>query len=151
MLTLSPAADRGHTDIGWLDSHHTFSFGEWYDPAHMGFRALRSRECRLRSWRCVNAEYSWKEVADFISRKGCRISAAALKTRLSRKGLTPKTAKPNAGSVARSAEEGGDRKAAPLIRPGDSVGEQGVGSRGAPPVPKLAPGTFAFREDSKDL
>jgi len=41
MLTLSPAADRGHTDIGWLDSRHTFSFGEWYDPAHMGFRALR--------------------------------------------------------------------------------------------------------------
>jgi quercetin 2,3-dioxygenase len=41
MLTLSPAADRGHTDIGWLDSHHTFSFGDWYDPAHMGFRALR--------------------------------------------------------------------------------------------------------------
>src|SRR5579862_3436056 len=41
MLTLSPAAQRGHTDIGWLDSRHTFSFGEWYDPAHMGFRALR--------------------------------------------------------------------------------------------------------------
>ena len=41
MLTLSPGAKRGHTDIGWLDSHHTFSFGEWYDPAHMGFRALR--------------------------------------------------------------------------------------------------------------
>ncbi len=41
MLTLSPAAKRGHTDIGWLDSHHTFSFGEWYDPAHMGFRTLR--------------------------------------------------------------------------------------------------------------
>ena len=41
MLTLSPAAARGHTDIGWLDSRHTFSFGEWYDPAHMGFRALR--------------------------------------------------------------------------------------------------------------
>jgi redox-sensitive bicupin YhaK (pirin superfamily) len=41
MMTLSPAAARGHTDIGWLDSRHTFSFGEWYDPAHMGFRALR--------------------------------------------------------------------------------------------------------------
>jgi redox-sensitive bicupin YhaK (pirin superfamily) len=41
MLTISPAADRGHTKIDWLDSHHTFSFGEYYDPAHMGFRALR--------------------------------------------------------------------------------------------------------------
>ena len=41
MLTLSPAADRGRTRIDWLDSRHTFSFGEWHDPAHMGFRALR--------------------------------------------------------------------------------------------------------------
>jgi redox-sensitive bicupin YhaK (pirin superfamily) len=41
MLTLSPAAERGRTRIDWLDSRHTFSFGEWYDPAHMGFRALR--------------------------------------------------------------------------------------------------------------
>jgi redox-sensitive bicupin YhaK (pirin superfamily) len=41
MLTLSPAAQRGRTHIDWLDSRHTFSFGEWYDPAHMGFRALR--------------------------------------------------------------------------------------------------------------
>jgi redox-sensitive bicupin YhaK (pirin superfamily) len=41
MLIVSPAQKRGHTDLGWLDSHHTFSFGEWHDPAHMGFRALR--------------------------------------------------------------------------------------------------------------
>jgi len=41
MLTLSPAAQRGRTNIGWLDSRHTFSFGEWYDPGQMGFRALR--------------------------------------------------------------------------------------------------------------
>jgi redox-sensitive bicupin YhaK (pirin superfamily) len=41
MLTLNPASARGRTNIGWLDSRHTFSFGEWYDPAHMGFRALR--------------------------------------------------------------------------------------------------------------
>src|SRR5882672_4480154 len=41
MFTLSPADARGHTDIGWLDSRHTFSFGDWHDPAHMGFRALR--------------------------------------------------------------------------------------------------------------
>jgi hypothetical protein len=97
--------------------------------------------------------YSWKEVADFISRKGCRISAAALKTRLSRKGLTPKASKPSAGSVARAAEpaEGGERKAPPQVRSSESVVAQGAGSRAAPPVPKLAPGTFALREDSKDL
>ncbi|HVR01412.1 MAG TPA: pirin family protein [Polyangia bacterium] len=41
MLTLSPAANRGRTRIDWLDSRHTFSFGEWHDPAHIGFRALR--------------------------------------------------------------------------------------------------------------
>jgi redox-sensitive bicupin YhaK (pirin superfamily) len=41
MLTHIPAAERGRTRIDWLDSRHTFSFGEYYDPAHMGFRALR--------------------------------------------------------------------------------------------------------------
>ncbi|UJR81877.1 Quercetin 2,3-dioxygenase [Sandaracinus amylolyticus] len=41
MITLRRADDRFHTDMGWLDSRHTFSFGGHYDPRHMGFRALR--------------------------------------------------------------------------------------------------------------
>lgn len=41
MLTIRPAASRGRTDIGWLDSRHSFSFGDYHDPDHMGFRALR--------------------------------------------------------------------------------------------------------------
>jgi quercetin 2,3-dioxygenase len=32
---------RGHSKIGWLDSHHTFSFGNFQDPNRMGFRSLR--------------------------------------------------------------------------------------------------------------
>ncbi len=36
-----PAAERGRTDLGWLDSQHTFSFGRFHDPQWMGYRSLR--------------------------------------------------------------------------------------------------------------
>jgi quercetin 2,3-dioxygenase len=36
-----PASERGHVNFGWLDSHHSFSFGNWHDPEKVHFGALR--------------------------------------------------------------------------------------------------------------
>ena len=41
MITVRKSADRGRTKIDWLDSRHTFSFGDYYDPKHVHFRTLR--------------------------------------------------------------------------------------------------------------
>ena len=51
MIKLRRSDDRGHTKLSWLDSRHTFSFGDYYDSQHMGFGSLRViNEDRVRSW-----------------------------------------------------------------------------------------------------
>ena len=41
MISIRKADDRGHTRIDWLDSRHSFSFGEYFDPSENGFSVLR--------------------------------------------------------------------------------------------------------------
>lgn len=91
--------------------------------------------------------YSWQEVAEVVSSKGCRVTAATLKTELSRKGTRSKSKKRERPPVGSGA-----------ARPGPG-GKPGVGQKtpapvkGPAPVTRPAPdpkvGTFVVREDSE--
>lgn len=65
MIAIRKSADRGHTKIDWLDSRHTFSFGDYHDPKQMGFRALRViNEDRVRDGAAISDETKLTLVAD---------------------------------------------------------------------------------------
>jgi len=50
MISIRKANDRGLTQIDWLKSYHTFSFGEYYDPTHMGFGTHQHRDMEIISY-----------------------------------------------------------------------------------------------------
>ena len=91
--------------------------------------------------------YSWQEVAEVVSSKGCRVTAATLKTELSRKGPRSKSKKRDRPVVGSGAERPG-----PAGKP--AVGQKTpVPVKGPAPVTRPAPdpkvGTFVVREDSE--
>ena len=91
--------------------------------------------------------YSWQEVAEVVSSKGCRVTAATLKTELSRKGTRSKSKKRDRPAVGVGAE-----RPVPAGKP--AVGQKTPAPVKAPapvtrPAPEAKVGTFAVREDSE--
>lgn len=95
--------------------------------------------------------YSWSEVASIVSREGCQVTPGALKTGLSRKGLTPKTRKRRTGVAPATAEPA--VSAAPHGSNVKAPEPPAVAKQAAPPVaaPDGGAGTFAAREDTLDI